>query len=169
MKKLRFALYLLAAALFLVPGETSAQGRFGKDSAECVNNLNFYQDYLRQGNMEEAYSYWKDAMKFCPPRVSQNLYINGRKILLHRLSKTTDAAARAGIMDSILNLAETRASLFAKNAKKAKEGRLSDIMVFYGQAFFFIYFFLFFFLFFFFFFLFIIFFFLFFIFLERTI
>ena len=83
--------------------------------------------------MEEAYSYWKDAMKFCPPRVSQNLYINGRKILLHRLSKTTDAAARAGIMDSILNLAETRASLFAKNAKKAKEGRLSDIMVFYGQ------------------------------------
>ena len=133
MKKLRFALYLLAAALFLVPGETSAQGRFGKDSAECVNNLNFYQDYLRQGNMEEAYSYWKDAMKFCPPRVSQNLYINGRKILLHRLSKTTDAAARAGIMDSILNLAETRASLFAKNAKKAKEGRLSDIMVFYGQ------------------------------------
>ena len=133
MKKLRFALYLLAAALFLVPGETSAQGRFGKDSAECVNNLNFYQDYLRQGNMEEAYSYWKDAMKFCPPRVSQNLYINGRKILLHRLSKTTDATARAGIMDSILNLAETRASLFAKNAKKAKEGRLSDIMVFYGQ------------------------------------
>ena len=133
MKKLRFALYLLAAALFLIPGETSAQGRFGKDSAECVNNLNFYQDFLRQGNMGEAYSYWKEAMKYCPPRVSQNLYINGRKIMLSRLNNTTDQVAREGIMDSILNLAETRASLFTKNAKKAKEGRLSDIMVFYGQ------------------------------------
>ena len=57
MKKLRFALYLLAAALFVFPAEGSSQGRFGKDSAECVNNLNFYQDFLRQGNMEEAYCF----------------------------------------------------------------------------------------------------------------
>ncbi|MBQ6311462.1 MAG: hypothetical protein IJK74_07955 [Bacteroidales bacterium] len=133
MKKLRFALYLLAAALFLLPGEISAQGRFGKDSAECVNNLNFYQDYLKQGNMDEAYSYWKEAMKFCPAKVSQNLYINGRKILLSRLNKTADVADRDKIIDSILILAETRAQLFPKNAKKAKEGRLSDMMVFYGQ------------------------------------
>ena len=133
MKKLRFALYLLAAALFLLPGEMNAQGRFGKDSAECVNNLNFYNDYLKQGNMDEAYSYWKDAMKFCPPRVSQNLYINGRKLLLFRLNKTADASAREQIIDSLLSLAETRASLFPKNAKKSKEGRLSDLMVFYGK------------------------------------
>ena len=133
MKKLRFALYLLAAALFLLPGEITAQGRFGKDSAECVNNLNFYADFLRQGNMDEAYSYWKEAMKFCPAKVSQNLYINGRKILLSRLNKTADVADRDKIIDSILILAETRAQLFPKNAKKAKEGRLSDLMVFYGQ------------------------------------
>ena len=133
MKKLRFALYLLAAALFLLPGEISAQGRFGKNSAECVNNLNFYQDYLKQGNMDEAYSYWKEAMKFCPAKVSQNLYIHGRKILLSRLNKTADVADRDKIIDSILILAETRAQLFPKNAKKAKEGRLSDMMVFYGQ------------------------------------
>ena len=58
MKKLRLAFYLLAAALIVVPANSSAQGRFGKDSADCVNNLNFYQDYLRQGNMNEAYANW---------------------------------------------------------------------------------------------------------------
>ncbi|MBQ1886639.1 MAG: hypothetical protein II157_05490 [Bacteroidales bacterium] len=134
MKKFRLASYLLAAALLVVPFQSSAQGRFGKDSAECVNNLNFYQDYLRQGNMDEAYVNWTQAMKFCPPKVSQNMYINGRKIMLHRINKYNgDAAGREALIDSLLTLAETRASLFPKNAKKAKEGRLSDIMVFYGQ------------------------------------
>ena len=133
MKKFRLALYLLAAALFIVPAESSAQGRFGKDSADCVNNLNFYQDYLRQGSMNDAYRNWKDAMKFCPPRVSQNLYINGRKIMLHRINNAPDAAAREKMIDTLLALATTRAELFPKNAKKAKEGRLSDIMVFFGQ------------------------------------
>ncbi|MBR2135231.1 MAG: hypothetical protein IJ855_03285, partial [Bacteroidales bacterium] len=134
MKKLRLAFYLLATALLVVPFQSSAQGRFGKDSAECVNNLNFYQDYLRQGNMDEAYVNWTQAMKFCPPKVSQNMYINGRKIMLHRINKYNgDAAGREALIDSLLTLAETRASLFPKNAKKAKEGRLSDIMVFYGQ------------------------------------
>jgi len=134
MKKLRLAFYLLAAVLFIVPAESSAQGRFGKDSAECVNNLNFYQDYLRQGNMNEAFNNWKLAMKFCPPRVSQNLYINGRKIMLYRINNHQGTPAeREVLIDSLLELANTRASLFTKNAKKAKEGRLSDIMVFYGQ------------------------------------
>ena len=80
MKKLRLAFYLLAAALIVVPANSSAQGRFGKDSADCVNNLNFYQDYLRQGNMDEAYVNWTKAMKFCPPKVSQNMYINGTQV-----------------------------------------------------------------------------------------
>ena len=134
MKKLRLAFYLLAAALIVVPANSSAQGRFGKDSADCVNNLNFYQDYLRQGNMNEAYANWVQAMKYCPPKVSQNLYINGRKIMLHRINNYNgDAAGREVLIDSLLELAQKRANLFPKNAKKAMEGRLSDIMVFYGQ------------------------------------
>ncbi len=134
MKKLRLAIYFLAAALLVVNVESSAQGRFGKDSAECVNNLNFYPDYLKQGNMEAAYDSWKLAMKYCPPSVSQNMYINGRKILLHRITNHSGSVAeRESVIDSLLALAEARASYFPKNAKKAKEGRLSDIMVFYGQ------------------------------------
>ena len=82
MKKLRIALLVFTALALFTTVEVSAQGRFGKDSADCVNNLNFYQDFLRQGNMTEAYSHWIQALKFCPPKVSQNLYINGRKIML---------------------------------------------------------------------------------------
>ena len=134
MKKLRTTLYLIAAVLVLFQIKSSAQGRFGKDSAECVNSLNFYQDFLQQGSMEDAYSNWKQAMQYCPPKVSQNLYINGRKILLHRINNHKGSVEeREAMIDSLLQLADKRASLFPKNAKRAQEGKLSDVMVFYGQ------------------------------------
>ena len=49
MKKLNFFL-TLAVALFLVAGAVpaNAQGKYGKDSAQCVNYLNFYRDFLKQ-------------------------------------------------------------------------------------------------------------------------
>ncbi|MBP5228623.1 MAG: hypothetical protein J6Z32_00555 [Bacteroidales bacterium] len=133
MKKLRIALLVFTALALFTTVEVSAQGKFGKDSADCVNNLNFYQDFLRQGNMEEAYAAWKEAVKFCPPKVSQNLYINGRKIMLSRINATQDPEKRAVMIDSLLELANTRAMLFPNRAKIAKEGRLKDMMMFFGQ------------------------------------
>ena len=67
MKKLRLTLFLALAAFIIMPAKGSAQGRFGKDSVECVNYLNFYADFLKQGNMKDAYDNWVGAMavKLC--------------------------------------------------------------------------------------------------------
>ena len=100
MKKLHVFL-TLAVALFLVGSvSASAQGKYGKDSAQCVNYLNFYRDFLKQfkaskseGNLKEAASQWRGAFTTCPPKASQNMFIDGRFIYqnLIRGEKNADA------------------------------------------------------------------------------
>ncbi len=134
MKKLRLTLFLALAAFIIMPAKGSAQGRFGKDSVECVNYLNFYADFLKQGNMKDAYENWVGAMKYCPPKVSQNLYINGRKIMHDRISNFKgDAATRDAMIDTLVMLADRRAEYFPNRGKAAIEGKLSDLMIYYGE------------------------------------
>ncbi|MBQ2132666.1 MAG: hypothetical protein II202_01110, partial [Bacteroidales bacterium] len=73
MKKIK-VFFAMAVALFLVGSvSANAQGKYGKDSAQCVNYLNFYKDYLKQfratksaGNLKEAANQWRGAFKTCP-------------------------------------------------------------------------------------------------------
>ena len=46
MKKLILA--FLAAAMVLAGVNASAQGKYGKDSAECIKYLSYYKDYFKQ-------------------------------------------------------------------------------------------------------------------------
>ena len=65
MKTIRILL-VMAAAMLLGSVSAFSQGRFGPDSANCVNSLNFYRDYLKQNNISEAAPLWQQAMKSCP-------------------------------------------------------------------------------------------------------
>lgn len=132
MKKLNK--FLLVAALMMVASTLSfAQGRYGKDSAECVNALNFYKNFMDQGNMSEANYHFQNAFKYCPPKVSQNLFINGAKIMKSLLQNEKDAARRARLIDTLILINDVRANNFPKNALKAKEAQLRDIMTYYPQ------------------------------------
>ena len=68
MKKIAIILMTLVLA---VP--TFAQGRFGKDSAECTKYLSYYQELYKQKNYEEAAPFWRKAFSLCPPTASQNM------------------------------------------------------------------------------------------------
>ena len=61
MKKLSLAL-LTVVMLFSVTS-LFAQGKYGADSANCVKYLNFYRDYYRQNNYQEAAGLWRKAME----------------------------------------------------------------------------------------------------------
>lgn len=107
MKNLHFV--VLMVAFFLAPGsDLVAQGRYGKDSADCVRNLSFYQDYAKQNNFKEAYPFWRDAMLYCPPTASQNLYINGVKIMKYMIDNTADPVLRQKRVDTLLSLYDIR-------------------------------------------------------------
>ncbi len=131
MKKMRILIYLSAAFLLLGSTSSFAQGRFGKDSADCVNYLNFYRDYYKQGNYKEATPLWIKAMHYCPPRASQYLFIDGRKIMTYRIKNHKGTPEqRHKLIDSLIMLSDVRAKYYPKNAHSAKENKVVDMLEF---------------------------------------
>ena len=88
MKKIAIILMTLVLA---VP--TFAQGRFGKDSAECTKYLSYYQELYKQKNYEEAAPFWRKAFSLCPPTASQNMLIYGQTIIRYEINKNRKVRA----------------------------------------------------------------------------
>ena len=59
----KFAIIILTL-LLAVPG--FAQGRYGKDSAECVKYLSYYSELVKQNNLKDAAPFWRQAFSLCP-------------------------------------------------------------------------------------------------------
>lgn len=141
MKKIK-VFFAMAVALFLVGSvSANAQGKYGKDSAQCVNYLNFYKDYLKQfkatksaGNLKEAANQWRGAFKTCPPKASQNLFVDGRSIYQNLIRGEKDAAAIQGMVDTIMLIHKTRQENFAKSKAAVAENIAFDMLTYYGNS-----------------------------------
>jgi len=142
MKKLNFFL-TLAVALFLVAGAVpaNAQGKYGKDSAQCVNYLNFYRDFLKQfratksaGNLNEAANQWRGAFKTCPPKASQNLFIDGRTIFQNLIRNEKNAQVRQGLIDTLMLIHQTRQANYPKYKAAVAENIAFDMLSYYGNT-----------------------------------
>ncbi len=128
-------IWLVMTAVMLL-GSVSAfsQGKFGPDSANCVNSLNFYRDYLKQGNMAEAAPLWQKAISSCPEKVSQNMYIEGAKILKWMINKyKADPARKEALVDSLMMVYDKRANLFPKYRQRALENKVFDMMTYFAE------------------------------------
>ncbi len=127
MKKMRFLITVIVFSL--VASSSFGQGKFGKDSANCVNYLNFYRDNFKQGNLKEAAPLWQKAIKSCPPTASQQMLIDGQKILRFLMDKyPANSPERAKYVDSILLIHDLRAQYYPKYAYKAKENKAFDML-----------------------------------------
>ena len=135
MKKLH-VYFTLFVALFLVASvSANAQGKYGKDSAECVGHLNFYKDYLKQNNIPEAASQWRGALKFCPPKASQNFYLDGRKIYKSLIAKSGgNAELRESLIDTLMMIHKTRMENFPKSVKASTENIAYDMLAYYKTS-----------------------------------
>lgn len=126
MKKVTIILLALAMAL-----PAMAQGRYGKDSAECVKYLSYYSELVKQNNLDEAAPFWRKAMSLCPVKVSQNMLIHGQKILRYEIKKNSkDAARRAELVDTLLLLHEMRAENFPKYYAKSLDNKAIDMVTY---------------------------------------
>ncbi|MBQ4013372.1 MAG: hypothetical protein II607_05595, partial [Bacteroidales bacterium] len=106
MKKIAIILMTLVLA---VP--TFAQGRFGKDSAECTKYLSYYQELYKQKNYEEAAPFWRKAFSLCPPTASQNMLIYGQTIIRYEINKNRkDPVRYRQLVDTLLMLSDVRAA-----------------------------------------------------------
>ncbi len=115
---------LFAAAMFLASVSGFSQGKYGADSANCVANLNFYRDYMKQGSMKDAAPIWHKAIETCPEGVNQNLYIHGVTILKYLIDNEKDAAHKKVLVDSLMYVYDKRAEKFPKYKVTALQNKM---------------------------------------------
>lgn len=125
MKKTVMTVALLFTVLFSTT--LSAQGQYGKDSAECVKYLSFYRDYLKQRDYENASQPWREAYRLCPPQASQNMLIDGQKIMKFWIDKQTDKEIRKSMIDTLMNLHDLRCQYYPKYKMTALTNKAIDM------------------------------------------
>ncbi len=135
MKKLH-VYFTLAVALFIgMSVSANAQGKYGKDSAQCVSFLNFYKDYMKQGNLNEAVAQWRGALKYCPPKASENFYLHGRRMYKQLVGQAgKNAELRQGYIDTIMMVNETRLANYPKRKVAATENIAYDMIQYYSNT-----------------------------------
>ena len=118
MKKLALIFFAAMAAfsgqIALAQNSGSRFGH-GKDSADCVLYLNYYQEYYKQKNYDSALPNWRKAYAVCPATASQNMFIHGTTLMTRLYNQTKDAAAKSAIVDTILALQDKRMAAYPKN------------------------------------------------------
>ncbi|MDD3033625.1 MAG: hypothetical protein PHT25_03415 [Bacteroidales bacterium] len=131
MKKARI-LFVIAFVL-LSSSLGYSQGKYGKDSVACITNLQFYQDAYKARNYEEAATYWRQALKLCPPKASENMFIRGAEIMSNLIDKTTDPILRASRIDTLLSLYDIRKTNFPRSITSATTYKFYKIAAYLGD------------------------------------
>ena len=119
----KFTFILLAAAAALLGTRLSAQGKYGKDSAECIKYLSYYQEYYKQKSYKDALPNWRKAFRLCPPTASQNMLIHGSNLMKFAMSGVKDQALLKSMSDTLLKLQDIRAEYYPKYALTAMNNK----------------------------------------------
>ncbi|HIZ88173.1 MAG TPA: hypothetical protein IAC03_08485 [Candidatus Coprenecus pullistercoris] len=120
---------LLATVALLMSTLVFGQGKFGADSAECLKYLSFYQQYAKQGNLDDAAPNWRNAIKYCPPTASQNMLLDGMKIMRKEIAEFRNNPIRKQeLVDTLMMLHRMRIETYPKYAVTATTNMAVDMM-----------------------------------------
>lgn len=129
MKRIKSTLGLLVVLMLMSSVASFAQGRFGADSANCVTALNFYKDYYNNKQWESAAAIWRKALASCPPKVSQNLFIHGRRIYQVLIQKNAkNPEYKNQLIDTLMMVNKIRLENFPKYRLTSKENIAYDML-----------------------------------------
>lgn len=123
---------LILTLLLVVPA--IAQGRYGKDSAECVKYLSYYSELEKQNNLKEAAPFWRQAFSICPPTVRESMFTKGQKIIRYEIDQNRrDLVRYKELVDTLLMLSDVRAQYYPKSAIKSKDNKARDVIAYYSS------------------------------------
>lgn len=99
--------------------------KYGNDSIECVKNLSLYRgDYKqwKQSNykndlINSALKYWRYVLDNCP-KATENLYVDGVKMIKFRIKKEKDKAQKQILLDTLMMLYDMRIHYYPIHYKK---------------------------------------------------
>ena len=125
MKRLALAVLTLA---MMVSTNVYGQGKYGRDSAECIKYLSYYTEYYKQKNYDEALPSWRKAYKLCPPTASENMFVQGSTLLRRLIQQNANNAAyRDALVDSLMTLHDTRMQAYPRRAVSVLNTKGLDI------------------------------------------
>lgn len=126
MKKV--ALAILTLAMLMVGTRVSAQGKYGKDSANCVKYLSYYTEYFKQKNYDAALPSWRRAYKACPPQASENLFVHGTTLVRRLIQQNAkNETYRNALIDTLMTLHDTRLQAYPKRAQSVLNTKGLDV------------------------------------------
>lgn len=87
--------------------------KYGKDSATCVMHLSLYREFFKQKNYKDAYPHWKWVFTN-GPMSSQNVYIDGVKMVSSRIDECKDPAKHDLLVDTLMQVYDQRITYFGR-------------------------------------------------------
>lgn len=123
-KDIKAVIFLLMISMFAFSGGafaqdnddaevgTTAKGpKYGTDSVKCVMHFSLYREFYKQNNIKDAYPHWKWVLNNCP-LISQNVYIDGAKMVSTRIDECKDPVKRNLMIDTLMMVYDQRITYF---------------------------------------------------------
>lgn len=125
----KFVLLIFAAFITLFSSNSlSAQGKYGKDSTECLKYLSYYTEYYKQKNYEAALPNWRKAYKLCPPTARYSILSNGTTLMSQEIRKNAkNPILREALVDSLMTLYDQIIEYWPKYAVSARNNKASNM------------------------------------------
>ncbi|MEJ2594788.1 MAG: hypothetical protein P8100_06600 [bacterium] len=129
---LSFTIFAMAPTNTLVAQDELP--KYGVDSVKCVENLSLYRESYKQWKqsrykspaVDHAIKYWHYVFKSCP-KASENIYIDGVKMLEYYIGKEKDDKRKDRLIDSLMLVYDTRIKYFP-NHYKTGQSQVGDIL-----------------------------------------
>jgi len=103
-------------------------GKYGEDSIGCLTNLSVYREFYNQWKasgykseaINDAMGPWRAAIFSCP-KSSQNMYLDGLKMMRYKMKKASDEQ-KSAYVDTIIMIYQQRIEYFPTKKGKSQVG-----------------------------------------------
>ena len=86
----------------------------GEDSIRCVRHYSLYSETLKNGDINGAYDDWLIVLEECP-MANVNIYIDGVRMVRHKIANTRDPQERKEYFDLLMRLFDMRMQYFGND------------------------------------------------------
>ena len=103
-------------------------------SDNCVKFLDFYGEYYKRNNYEQALSNWRKAYRACPAGTRQFVYIDGAKLYRWLLdTRAYNQSQRDALLDTLVTINALRAYCYPNFAQEAQAQINNDLNLYSGD------------------------------------
>lgn len=130
---MRKTLSIIFAAVIAAQLTAAGQDKYG-GNIDCVKNLSLYQEYMKKGQISEAAPLWRKAFAACPPTASQNMLLDGLKIIRKDIIASKNDPGRVReLVDTVRLLHRLRIDNYPKYSRQAYSALATDMLNFCAQ------------------------------------